>query len=133
MVGVAFGSVGLVLITVAYIRIYKIVRYHRNQIQNQRQIYNNAAMEASKEKKSALNCFYVYVILLVCYLPNLLASVILEVDNTRMSTLVAYFASISFLYLSSSLKPLVYSWRYREVRHIVKNKLKKVFIKNQGS
>lgn len=133
MVAVAFEFVGLVVITVAYIRIYKIVRYHQNQIQTQCQIENSVAMEAARVKKSALNSFYVYVILLVCYLPNLLASILLEVDNLRMSTLVAYFVSIFLLCLSSSLNPLVYCWRYREVRRLVKSTVKKIFIKSQAS
>ncbi|XP_078351942.1 adrenocorticotropic hormone receptor-like [Oculina patagonica] len=131
MAAVAYESAGLLVITVVYVRIYKVVRYHRNQIQNQCHIQNNETIEAAREKKSALNAFYVYIITLTCYLPNLVASILLEVDNTRMSTLVAYYFSIFFLFLNSSLNPLVYCWRYREVRNIVKNTVNKIFICNQ--
>ena len=130
LVAVVAECAGLLVITVAYIRIYKVVRYHQNQIQNQCQIQHEEAMEAARVKKSALNAFYVYIICLVCYLPNLLAIILLEVDDLQMFTLVAYFTSIFLLFLNSSVNPFVYCWRYREIRGIVKNTVKKIFNNN---
>lgn len=130
-VAVILQTVGLVLITVAYFRIYQVVRYHQNQIHGQNQIQNGQAMQAARVKKSALNAFYVYIVSLVCFTPNLLAGILLEVDNSRVPTLVAYNASAFLVLLNSSLNPLVYCWRYREIRHTVKNTVKKMFLNNQ--
>lgn len=130
-VSVIFQTIGLVLITIAYFRIYKVVRYHQNQIHGQNQIQNGQAMHAARMKKSALNAFYVYIISLVCFTPNLIAGILLEVDNSRVQTLVAYNTSAFFILLNSSLNPLVYCWRYREVRDTVKNTVKKIFTNTQ--
>ena len=131
LVAVIFQSVGLFLITVAYFCIYEVVRYHQNEIHGQNQIQNGQALQASRVKKSALNTFYIYIISLACFTPNLIAGILQEVDNSRVSTLVAYNASAFLVLLNSSLNSLVYCWRYREVRNIVKNTVKKILSSNQ--
>lgn len=131
LVAVAFQSATLILLTLAYIRIYKVARYHQNHIQDQCQFQNIQVIENFRVKKSTLNAFYVYIIALAYYLPNVLASILLAVDNTRMPTLVACYASGLFLFLNSSLNPLVYCWRYREIRHIVKTTASTIFSNNQ--
>lgn len=129
MVAVAVKTGGVVLITVAYFRIYKVVRYHQNQIHCQKQIQNNEAMKAAREKKSALNAFYVYMILLACYVPHLFARIFLAFGTLQMPTLVAYYASSVLIFFNSTLNPFIYCWRYREIRNIVKNIVKKMCIK----
>ena len=132
LLGVILQTVGLILITVAYFRIYQVVRYHQNQIHGHNQIQNAAqAMQAARVMKSALNAFYVYIVSLVCFTPNLLAGILLVIDNSRLPTLVAYNASSFLILLNSSLNPLIYCWRYREIRDIVKNTVKKLFLNNQ--
>ena len=41
-------------------------------------------------------------------------------NTSEISFLIGVFASIFLIYLNSSLNPLVYCWRYREIRQIVK-------------
>ena len=124
---VVIQILGLSVLTVAYFRIYGIVRHHQNQIQNQHQIQNGQAMGILREKKSALNAFYVYIISLICYLPNIFASILLTVDNSEKSFLLVYYSATFLLLVNSALNPLVYSWRYREIRTIVKSTVMKVF------
>lgn len=132
MVAVAFVSVGLLILTVVYFRIYKVARYHRNQIQCQNQFQNDEVREVARVRKSALNAFYVYIISLLCYVPNLLASILLEFYNLAVPILAIYFLSGVLLFLNSSLNPLVYCWRYREVRNIVKNTVLKMVTYNNA-
>ena len=117
---------GYVLTTMAYIRIHKVVKYHQNQIYSQNQLQNAQTREALRQRKSAYNALFVYFVFLVCYLPYL-PSVILYLTNTsEISFLIAKCASLFLIYLNSSLNPIVYCWRYREIRRIVKNTVKKI-------
>ena len=45
---------GYVLTTVAYVRIYKVVKYHQNQIYSQNQLQNAQTREVLRQKKSCL-------------------------------------------------------------------------------
>ena len=118
--------VGLLITTVAYFRIYKTVRHHQNQIQTQCQTLNAQAMEALRERKSAVNALIVYIVFLACYVPYLCCTILLIVDKLRVSFLAGHQISVFLILLNSSINPLVYCWRYREIRHISKNIIKDI-------
>ena len=126
-VAVVLECVGLPLTAVANIRIYKVVKYHRNQIENQLRVPNTLATDLAREKKSALNAVYVYVVFLVCYLPLLCSYIGLLASSFQMPFWVAEQALIFLVFLNSSLNPVLYCWRYREIRENVKNTVKKIF------
>ena len=127
LVSVIIQMLGLLVITIAYIRIYKVVRHHQNQIQSQHQIQNGQAVKILREKKSAWNSLYVYFLCLICYLPSLFASTPLIVDNSNGAFLLAFYTGALLSFLNSSLNPVVYCWRYQEIRNIVKSTVKRLF------
>ena len=127
MVGAIVEFVGIFFTTVAYIRIYRAVRHHQNQIQSQLQHQNAQAMELFQEKKSAFNAVYFYVIFVACYLPNFCSTLLLTIDNSQISFWLANYVTFFFVLLNSSLNPVVYCWRYREIRQIMKSTVKKIF------
>ena len=119
--------VGLLLMTIAYIHIYRVVRHHQNQIHSQLQQQNAQAMEIFREKKAAFNAVHFYVVFVGCYLPNLCSSILLRTDSSQISFWLAFHATTSIVLLNSSLNPVVYCWRYREIRQIMRSRVKKLF------
>ena len=124
--------IGYVLTTVAYVRIYKVVKYHQNQIYSQNQLQNAQAREAHKQRKSAYNSLFVSVVFLACYLPFLPCTILYSTNTSEISFLVAHFATIFLIYLNSSLNPFVYCWRYPEIRQSVKRTVKQIFHMNEN-
>ena len=127
MVGVIVEFIGILFTTVAYIHIYRVVRHHQNQIHSQLQQQNAQAMERFREKKSAFNTVHFYVIFVACYLPNFCSTLLLTIDNSQISFWLANYVTFFFVLLNSSLNPVVYCWRYREIRQIMKSTVKKIF------
>ena len=119
--------VGFIVATVAYIRIYKAVRYHQDQMRVQPQATNQRTQRTHQEKKSAMNAMFVYGVFLICYFPYLCCTILLMVDNLRMSFLIADHLSLFLILLNSSLNPAIYCWRYREIRRIMKTTVKEIF------
>ena len=97
--------VGYVLTTLAYVRIYKVVKYHQNQIYGQNQLQNAQTREALRQRKSAYSSLFVSVVFLACYLPFLPCVLLYSTITSEISFSVAYFASIFLIYLNSSLNP----------------------------
>ena len=64
MVAAVICLIGYVLTTMAYARIYKVVKYHQNQIYSQNQIQNAQTREALRQRKSAYNSLFVSVVFL---------------------------------------------------------------------
>ena len=124
--------IGYVLTTMGYVRIYKVVKYHQNQIYSQNQLQNAQTREALRQRKSAYNSLFVSVVFLACYFPYFPCTILYRTTSTEISFLVAQFASVFLIFLNSSLNPLVYCWRYREIRQIVKNTVKKIIRMNEN-
>ena len=122
---------GLLLTTAIYIRIYKVVRHHQNQIQSQLQTQNAQAMELLRQKKSAYNALFVYLVFLACYLPYNTSVVLYITNSLRISFLITREALFFLALLNSSINPFVYCWRYREIRETVKSIVKKIFRMNE--
>ena len=117
---------GLVVTTVANLQIYRTVRHHRNQIQRQCQLQNGEEMEIKRQRKSTLNTLYFYVVFVVCYVPFLCCTLLLSLDRLRVSFLAGYAVAVFLFLLHSSLNPIVYCWRYREIREISRNIIKNI-------
>ena len=124
--------IGYVLTTVAYVRIYKVVKSHQNQIYGQNQLQNAETREAHKQRKSAYNSLFVSVAFLACYLPFLPSTILYLTNTSEISFLVAHFASIFLIYLNSSLNPFIYCRRYPEIRQSVKRTVKQIFHMNEN-
>ena len=132
MVAAVIGLIGYVLTTMAYVRIYKVVKYHQNQIYSQNQLQNAPTRKAFRQRKSADNSFFVSVVFLACYFPFFPCTILYMANTSEISFLIARFASFCLICLNSSLNPLVYCWRYREIRQIVKNTMKKIIHMNEN-
>ena len=81
VVAVILASIGFLLTTFAYVRVYKVARYHQNQIQAQFQQRNAQAMVLLRERKSALNVVYIYIVFVACYLPQFFSSFLYIITN----------------------------------------------------
>ena len=132
IVAIVILLIGYVLTTVAYVRIYKVVKHHQNQICRQNQLQNAQTREVLRQKKSAYNTIFVCLVFLACYLPFLPSTILYLTNTSEISFIVANYVSIFLICLNSSLNPLVYCWRYREIRQSVKSTVKKLFHMNEN-
>ena len=128
MVAVVLEVAGLLVTSVAYFRIYKVALYHQNKIYSQCQVTNDLeTMRVVRAKRSAYNAFFVYAVFLVCYIPNMFCGILLVASDFRLAFITAFYITIFLIYLNSSVNLLVYCWRYREIREIVKKTIMKIF------
>ena len=65
MVAAVISLAGYILTIVVYVRIYKVVKYHQNQIYSQNQLQNAQTREAHRQRKSAYNSLFVAVVFLL--------------------------------------------------------------------
>ena len=67
----------------AYVRIYKVVKYHQNQIYSQNQLQNAQTREAHGQRKSAYNSLFVSVVFLACYFPFLPCTILYSINPSE--------------------------------------------------
>ena len=121
------GVIGVLLTTVAYIRIYLVVKHHKNEIQalQVRQVAENGDMaHFISLVKSAVGIFYLYLVFLICYLPFFITLVALNISDTSITLKRFLLYSWTVMFLNSSLNPLIYCWKMRHIRHAIINILR---------
>ena len=127
---VPLESVCYLTTALCYFKIYLAVRHHGNQIhvlQAQLAQNNEGDMtNTARERKAAVGTFYVYLVFLICYLPNTCYWIIHRSDGP--STMLFQFGlySDTLMLLNSSLNPLIYSWKMRHVRHAIMEILRNI-------
>ena len=129
VMAVIFGFC-FIITGIIYSKIYFTARHHANQIQVlQMQVAQNSQIEsAARKRKSAISMFYVYLVFLVCYLPQYCVGVtglILSAPSTAFRVTGLFSQTLS--YLNSSLNPVIYGWKMRHIRHAMIDVLRNLF------
>ena len=118
----------------SYLKIFKTLRYrqvqvHRNTQQGQRPNGGGNQLNIARYKKTVYSIAWVQLALLICYFPYNLLGFLRLFDKVSYSTetSILWELFVTLLYLNSSLNPVLYCWRIRDVRQEVKNMIRKIF------
>ena len=113
-------SSSLLVNSFVYVMIFRIARHHQNQIRglDQAHIYR----DEKRHRNAAVSMFVVFLLLCACYFPYLCVRI--AIKHTRWQFKIVRLALIwsgVLVYINSSLNPLVYCWRMRELRAAMKD------------
>ena len=119
-------SLCLVTSTLSYTKMFLTLRH--NQIQPQENISQPQSTQATplnmaRYRKAASSALWVQVTIVVCYLPYFVAVVLTPHGELTFPNYLARQFGITILFLNSSLNPLLYCWKIKEVRQAVKETL----------
>lgn len=129
-VSTTFNIIFFVTTTITFVRIYLVVRRHRLRIKTQQRSAQESYKEFALEKrkfKSAMSVLYVYIVFTACYLPY--ASTMLVVATTSHGIYLKgiFQLGMTLGFLNSSLNPIIFCWRMREIRGYVLEILTRIF------
>ena len=115
-------------------KIFKIARKHQRQIHEQIQTTPvlNDSVDTLKCKKSAFTVLCIYGLLLILYLPFLAVMVVETISGVTRSVKVAYDLTTAVVFINSSVNPIIYCWRMKQVRRAVKHYLKNLMFHDQN-
>ena len=122
--------VALCLVTtiIAYTKIFFSLRH--NQTHNhvaQGQPSQAIPLNIDRYRKAVYSALWVQVTLVICYLPYVLALALTPQRGMHLSIYIARSFTATILYLNSSLNPLLYCLKIKEVRQAVKETLRHFF------
>ena len=109
-----------------YTRIHLKLRHHQVQVQNHiPQVQQNRgvipALNIAKYKKSVSSIMWVQLALATCYIPWVIV-VVLYVNGIENQ--VVWNATGTLVYFNSSLNPILYCWKIREVKQAVNDTIR---------
>lgn len=110
----------LIISTCSYFKIYRIVCHHQSQIHAQQQAaHSNAehSIHIVRLKRSAMNTFMFYIVMIICYFPMYILSTLHGISY--MSWITEWDFAHTAVFMNSSINPILYCWRLRELRTAV--------------
>jgi len=123
-------SIFFVASTLLYYKIYLTIKRHKEQIQSQMQqlAENNEVANSARITKSAHGTFCICLLFWVCYLPHFFISIARRIQhgNQGVTIKVLYVFSETLVLLNSSLNPVVYCWKMKQIRHTMLEILRKM-------
>ena len=113
----------------SYVWIFFALRHHQSRVQNviQRQSSQTTPVNIARYKKAASSALCLQFVLVACYLPY--GVVVAMWAHTGLPSVVFLVAqcTITLIYLNSSLNPLIYCWKIKELRQVVKQTVREFF------
>lgn len=119
----------LTISTVSYTIIFITLRRRKNQVQVFDCAESNgysSCRNIIRYKKAVYSALWLQIALVLCYTPSGLV-IFLSTEISVTSSLVqASRITTTLVFLNSSLNPILYCWKIREVRQVVKGLLAKI-------
>ena len=129
LINLVGAALGFIIALVVYIRLYFTVRRHKNQIQCmqiQEVTHSDEIKNFIALIKSTVSIFYVYLLLLICYLPFFICTAVMRMYGSGIALKQFFLYSMTLVFINSSLNPVIYCCKVRHVRHAIMNILRKM-------
>ena len=110
------------------VKLNQTLRRHITQIQIPQEAQNDQVESVQRKSKSAMASLYVYLVFIVCYLPNTCVLItIATISEPRNDLQHLRLYTLTLTFLNSTLNPLIYCWKMKQIRKTVIRKLRDVF------
>lgn len=119
----------LVVTTLAYCKIVRIIRSHQHRVSHER----HPSINLIKYKKSVVSIVYILAVFYFSYAPLSILFAIFLIPLPKKHTvsgLSVLDVTMALVFLSSSLNPLLYLWRMKDIRDEVKRVVKRMGCKS---
>ena len=110
------------------VKLKQTLRRHITHIQIPQETQNHQVESVQRNRKSAMASLYVYLVFIVCYLPNVCVLItIASISEPRNDLQHLRLYTLTLIFLNSTLNPLIYCWKLKQIRKTVTGKLRDVF------
>ena len=117
----------LITTILSYTKIFFFLRH--NQINVHKHVTQgqlNQSLNMVRYRKAVNSALWVQVTLVICYLPFGIAVALTPQKEYSLSVYLARQFTSTLIFLNSSLNPLLYCWKIREVRQAVRETLRQL-------
>ena len=127
----ALIMVSIIISTFSYTKIFFTFRHQqaqvRDHVQPEQSSRVRSVLNIARYKKTVYSVAWIQFAMLACYGPFIVISFFWHFGNIDYSTEVGVAVRVStcLIFLNSSLNPVLYCWRIKDIRQEVKNLIRK--------
>lgn len=125
-----FCYVAMLSLCIVNFKVYSVARRHQAIIQSQAQVtahHLSNTTNSARNVNLAVKVLYVFVVFLFCNLPYLIILTVLLISGPNVVLQGTIQFSTVLVMLNSSLNPVVFGLKMKEIRQIIKRELKMLF------
>ena len=123
-----YGYIGttvcLAISLFCYTKIFLNFRHRQSQVQNNVQQGQPRPLNIARYKKAVSSALWLQLTLVGCYLPYGIVGVIMSQAEITSSIYLTRQFALTLVLLNSSLNPILYFWKIKEVRQAVKDTIR---------
>ena len=125
---VIIQSACIITATSLSVKLYLTVRRHINQIHVPQVAQNDQRESVHRKRRFAMTSVYLYLVFIVCYLPNICVLIIIA-NISEPSNILRHlqFYTLTLAFLNSTLNPLIYFWKMKRIQHTIVGRLRNLF------
>ena len=118
-------------------KIYWAVKSHINQVQAmdlsaQQNTQSGEMVNIIRLRRFASLAVYVYLVFMFCYFPHTCFSWVITITSEQNTTITVFSRyTLTLVFLNSSLNPLIYCWKMKNIRHAVMGMLRNVVFRQK--
>ena len=114
--------------TLLSVKLYLTLRRHINQIHVPQVAQNDQGESVKRKRRSSMASLYVYLVFIVCYLPNICVLIIIaNISEPTIDLQHLQFYTLTLLFVNSTLNPLIYCWKMKGMQHTIVGTLRNPF------
>ncbi|XP_078357280.1 adenosine receptor A3-like [Oculina patagonica] len=131
---IAYKEASVVLILCLLTSIFCYTRIHlklrhqqvlvKSNVPHGQQNREGIPLNIARYKRTVSSIMWVQLALVACYVPWMIVAVL---DADGIKHYVAWLATSTLVFLNSSLNPILYCWKIREVKQAVKGTIRKLY------
>ena len=117
----------LVTSIASYTKIFLKLRHRQIQVQGHAQLEKPGQinpLNIERYRKAVSSALWVQCTLVACYLPYGTVRALVSYSKTSQSSFLLFGLTMSLVYLSSSLNPILYCWKINDVKQAVKETIR---------
>ena len=126
----ALAIFSIIVSTFSYTKIFLSLRHQQAQVQNHVQPEQSSGVRSvlniTRYKETVYSVAWIQFAMLACYCPYIVMSFVVEFRNVGYSieVMIAGELFLCLFFINSSLNPVLYCWRIKDVRQEVKNTIR---------
>ena len=111
----------------SYTKIFFTLRRHQTQVQDRvEQPSQTNELNIARYRKIVSTALWLQFTLIVCYLPDSIVVALMSIAGLSTPLFLAREYTVTLVYLNSSLNPILYCWKIKEVKQAVKDTITQV-------
>ena len=116
---------------VSYTKIFLSLRHHQARLQDHAQQPNKTfPLNIAQYKEAVSSAIWLQVTMVTCYLPQGIVALFFINSVVPLSAFLASHYTATLVFINSSLNPILYCWKIKEVRQAVKDTVKRVLCRS---